>query len=851
MYFDSNTSLHIGGSASEFINGELIVKDLIRSGKGSIIVDATNNIVADLAITITDDTGSNTDDGGDDEEDTEQVTPDQVAAGQAVPGETITYTITVTNNGPLGVTGATVHDAFPAAITSDTFTAVGSSGASGFTTNGSGTINDTVNMAVGSTITYTVVAQIASSASGQLSDTATVTPPASPSDPNLTNNTATDTVTLTPEADLAITKVDNVGGSSITDSTGTAVPGTNVTYTIVVTNNGPSNVVGAVISDVFPAGITSDSFTAVGTGGATGFTESGTGTIVDTVTMPMGSTITYTVTAAIDPAATGSLTNTASVADPDSTADTDGSNNTASDTDTLTPQVDLAVTKSDGQTSAVPGTTDAYTITVTNNGPSTVSSVTLTDTVPAALDNPVFAAATGNYDSGTGVWSGLSLASGQSITMTVSGTIDPGATDDLTNTVSVNPPAGATETNPSDNTSSDTDTLTPQADLSITKKDNAGGSSVTDSTGSVVPGTNLVYMITVTNNGPSDVVGATVSDLLPAGITSDTFTAVPTGGATGFTSSGTGNINDTVTLPAGATITYTVTAAIDPTATGSLSNTASVAVPDGTTDTDTTNNSATDTDTLTPQADLAVTKTDGQTTAAPGADDTYTVTVTNNGPSTVTSLNLTDTLPTALGSVTFTPSTGSYDTGTGTWSGLNLASGQSITMQVKGTIDPTASDDLVNSVSVATSAGVTDTNTANNMASDTDTLTPQADLSVTKDDGTDSVFRGTTDTYTITVTNNGPSTVTSVTLNDTVPTGFDNPVFTPATGSYDSGTGVWSGLNLASGQSATMTLSGTIDAEAPETITNTVTVSPPGGVTDANTANNTATDTDDVTSQIE
>lgn len=58
-------------------------------------------------------------------------------------------------------------------------------------------------------------------------------------------------------------------------------------------------------------------------------------------------------------------------------------------------------------------------------------------------------------------------------------------------------------------------------------------------------------------------------------------------------------------------------------------------------------------------------------------------------------------------------------------------------------------------------------------------------------------------------------------------------------------------MNLASGQSATMTLSGTIDAEAPETITNTVTVSPPAGVADANTANNTAMDTDDVFSQIE
>jgi uncharacterized repeat protein (TIGR01451 family) len=49
---------------------------------------------------------------------------------------------------------------------------------------------------------------------------------------------------------------------------------------------------------------------------------------------------------------------------------------------------------------------DVYTIVVTNNGPSTVSSVTLTDTIPAALLNPSFGPSAGIYDLGTGVWSG-------------------------------------------------------------------------------------------------------------------------------------------------------------------------------------------------------------------------------------------------------------------------------------------------------------------------------------------------------------------------------------------------------------------------------------------------------------
>ena len=64
-------------------------------------------------------------------------------------------------------------------------------------------------------------------------------------------------------ADLAITKVDSVGGSSVTPSIGTAIPGNAITYTVVATNNGPNDVTGAKIADMFPAFVTSDSWTAV------------------------------------------------------------------------------------------------------------------------------------------------------------------------------------------------------------------------------------------------------------------------------------------------------------------------------------------------------------------------------------------------------------------------------------------------------------------------------------------------------------------------------------------------------------------------------------------------------------
>ena len=67
----------------------------------------------------------------------------------------------------------------------------------------------------------------------------------------------------------------------------------------------------------------------------------------------------------------------------------------------------------------------------------------------------------------------------------------------------------------------------------------------------MAPGNSTTYTIVVSNNGPSDVTGAAVTDMLPAAITSATFTAVGSGGASGFTASGSGNISDTVNLPVG------------------------------------------------------------------------------------------------------------------------------------------------------------------------------------------------------------------------------------------------------------------------------------------------------------
>ena len=760
----------------------------------------------------------------------------------AVPGGSTTYTIVVSNAGPSAVTGASVADPLPAGVTSATWTATASSGGGKVTgrSSGSGALATTVDLPVNASVTFTFTVLVDPSAAGTLANTATVTPPAGVTDPNPANNTATDTDTLTPQADLAITKTD--GKTSV-------VPGTLDTYTIVVSNAGPSAVTGASVSDPLPAGVTSATWTATDSSGGGSVTgqSSGSGALATTVNLPVNASVTFTFTVQVDPSATGTLANTATVSPPAGVTDPNGDNNSATDSDSLTPQADLAITKDDGVTSAVPGTSTTYRIVVSNAGPSTAVDQAVTDLFPAAITavswtavaspGSSVAAASGSGNIATTV----TLLPGGTVTFTAVAQISssaPREVGSLVNTATVAVPPG--DNTPGDNSATDSDSLTPQTGLAITK---------TDGKTTAVPGTSTTYTITVSNAGPSAATGASVSDPLPAGVTGGSWTATASSGGGVITgpSSGTGALATTINLPVNATVTFSFTATIDPTATGSLVNIATVTPPGGTP------TAATDTDALTPRADLAITKDDGKASAVPGTPDTYTITVTNAGPSTVSSVILTDAVPAGLLNPVFgTPSAGSYDPATGVWSGLSLAAGQSVTITLTGTIDPTATGTLTNTAHVAPPPGVTDPNPANNNDSDTDTLTPQADLAITKTDGKASAVPGTPDTYTITVSNAGPSTVSSVILTDDVPAALLNPVFgTPSAGSYDPATGVWSGLSLASGQSVTITLTGTIDPAATGTLTNTATVSPPAGVTDPTPANNSATDTDTLTPQAD
>ncbi len=401
--------------------------------------------------------------------------------------------------------------------------------------------------------------------------------------------------------DLNVTATDNLGGSSVTSAIGTAVPGDAITYVIVVSNAGPNSATGASVLDTLPSTLSGATYTATETGGASGYTQNGSGSIDDTVDLPAGSTITYTVLATIAPTATGTLSNTATVTAPAGVTDTNLENNGATDTDALTPHADLETTVSDvsgGGSGGPTGTVAAggvvqYRIDVTNNGPSAVTGASFVDDFPSSLTDLTYTATAFVTESGNGTGGGsltgyaasgsgniddtdLDIPPGGSIFYEVQAAVSPFATGTLSNTATATAPPGAIDTNPDNNSATDTDTITPVSGLTITKTDSLGGSSIFGNAGSAVPGEAITYTVVVAN-ATSSASGATVIDTLPSGIRSATYTASETGGATGFTPSGTGSIDDTaVEMPAGSTITYTIHATIASADTGTLSNSATV-----------------------------------------------------------------------------------------------------------------------------------------------------------------------------------------------------------------------------------------------------------------------------------
>jgi uncharacterized repeat protein (TIGR01451 family) len=509
------------------------------------------------------------------------------------PGTSISYTIVVTNRGPDRAPRFDVNDNVPANITVLTVDCApaircGTNASSGNNISFTGASLFRQQEGVYQ-ITITISGTVASGASGNLSNTANVVIPSGSRyrDPDTSNNSVTDTDTQLSVYDLAITKNDGV-------DTYTTNP---LTYTVVVTNTGPSDAVGVRVVDNIPPQIATWTWTCVmvNASGCNTVTNSANN-FIDTVSIQNGGRIEYTVTANPAGGIAQNLSNIASINLPTGSTATDPnlSNNTATDTDI--PYIDLQITKDDGSGTYAANGTVNYTVTVTNNSTFDVTGITVSDPKPARVTTWSWDCGGGDCTpvtgSNTDFMDTINLTAGSSLTYAVtaniSGNANPG---NLTNTATVSVPAGLVEAVPADNSATDVDV--PYIDLQITKTDVPAAATYT-------PGSPLTYAVTVTNNSTFNLTGVTVTDNMPTLIDPASWSWTcspnppPPGGT--CTASGTSNINDTIDLPAGTSVIYTINATVRANAAGTLDNTATVTAPTGLTDVDTSNNTATDSD---------------------------------------------------------------------------------------------------------------------------------------------------------------------------------------------------------------------------------------------------------------
>lgn len=484
-------------------------------------------------------------------------TPDPVATGG-----TITYTQTVTNNGPDTAMNVTVTEALSPSVGfvslvapagySCTTPAVGASGAITCTT---------ASLTSGASGVFTVVVNVIAT-SGTVSNT--ITADAVTYDPDASDDSATagTTIIAAAVADLSLNK---------STAATSAAPGTDITYTITLTNSGPDAAAAVVLTDTLPAQLLFRSIAAPAGFTCTTPAVDATGTITcNAASVANGATATFTLVARVAPGATsGTVTNTANVTS--TTSDPDSGDRTApAGGVALAPALaDLSLTKTTATTNATPGTDIQYSIVVTNSGPNAAAAVVMTDTLPAQLlfrsiSAPAgFTCTTPAVDAtGTITCNSATLANGATATFTLIARVAPGATSgSVINTANVSSTTADPDSGDTNGGSGGVALAPASVDLSLTK---------TTAMNTATTGSTVTYTITVGSNGPSTASNVVVTDVLPAGL--QFVSATPTQG----TCSGTTTVTCSLgSLAAGGSATITLRALVTA-STGTIANTATV-----------------------------------------------------------------------------------------------------------------------------------------------------------------------------------------------------------------------------------------------------------------------------------
>ncbi len=633
-------------------------------------------------------------------------------------------------------------------------------------------------------------------------------------DPNFDNNTSTVVTDIIELADVAVFK---------TASPNPVIAGDILTYTIDVTNFGPSLAQNVILNDF----ISPNEFVGVEFSIDGGITFSPWPGSYDLGILAPGEIRTIIIRGTMLPSATGSITNTAEVTS--SIPDPNIDNNTSTvvtEINIVIPEADIGVDKSVDRNPVFAGDVITYTIKVFNFGPADAENVVLNDFLPPneiigaefSTDGGVtFSPWTGSYDIGT-------LVNGESISIIIRGIVSPPSVPGgtiISNTADVT--STTPDPNPSNNTSSVDVFVEALADVSVMK---------TATPIDVVAGDVVTYTIEVTNFGPSFAQDVTLIDSIPTDIISpefsidggDIFNPWPT-------------VYDLGTLAPGETRIIIIRGTVSPSTINFISNTAEVT--SSTPDPDLGNNKSTIDVNVVQLADVSVKKSVSPSPVTPGDTIVYTIQVENAGPSDAQNVVLSDDVPTSIispefstdGGVTFSPWPGNYDIGT-------LAANEVRTILIIGTVSTSAMEFISNTATVMSTTP--DPNLSNNTFTIDVAVVQSADVSVVKTASISPIMPGQILTYAIDVKNAGPSDAQNVVLDDGIPSEIVGPefsvdggvTFNPWPTVYDLGT-------LAAGELRTILIRGTVSSSATGTISNTATVT--STTPDPNPSNNIST----------
>ena len=323
----------------------------------------------------------------------------------------------------------------------------------------------------------------------------------------------------------------------------------------------------------------------------------------------------------------------------------------------------------------------------------------------------------------------------------------------------------------------------------------------------------------MTNKGPNDATGVTVSDILPDGLV---FVE-----SNGNYDSETGvwYIGD---LANGESISIMITARIN--VTGNVTN--FVNVTGNEFDHDKTNNNDNVTVEIPKEVDLSVNKTVNNENPYNGDEIIYEIVISNNGVDNATNVIVSDNLPNGLIYVSSDASKGSYDATTGLWTVGDLAIGETVKLTI--TVLVNKSGNLTNNVSVNSTEH--DLNYTDNNDSVVIDVIPVADLVVDKEANQDVIYVGDEVIFIITITNNGPNDAENVIALDKLPEGLEFVSSNASKGTYDFETGIWDIGNLTVGETVTLII--TTIAQKEGIIVNNVSVN--STTVDLNMTNNFA-----------